>query len=353
MRKILIIGAGKSASFLVRYFLDKSISEKLDITIGDLDLSNAEKWIIDNPNAHTLKLNIFEEEARKKAIKSADIVVSMLPARFHIEVAKDCLSLGKHMVTASYVSKEMQALDEEAKFKNLVFLNEIGVDPGIDHMSAMQVIDEIKADGGEMIGFESYCGGLVATESDNNPWHYKISWNPRNIILAGQGGSATFKDNGRVKLEPPHRVFRRLRPVNIDGCLYKGYPNRDSLAYEKIYGLAGIQTLIRGTLRVDGFCRSWDILVQLGMVRDDVQLSWSKGISWSEWTRSFLPAKTADMSVSDAINATVVSDHDTNERLKWLGLFDLESGPSLVEGTPAQLLEAHLLKQCDVKGLTY
>ena len=168
MRKILIIGAGKSASFLVRYFLDKSISEKLDITIGDLDLSNAEKWIINNPNAHTLKLNIFEEEARKKAIKSADIVVSMLPARFHIEVAKDCLSLGKHMVTASYVSKEMQALDEEAKSKNLVFLNEIGVDPGIDHMSAMQVIDRIRESGGKILLFESFTGGLMAPESDTN-----------------------------------------------------------------------------------------------------------------------------------------------------------------------------------------
>ena len=149
------------------------------------------------------------------------------------------------------------------------------------------MIDEIKSDGGVMKGFESYCGGLVAADSDNNPWHYKISWNPRNIVLAGQGGSATFKDAGRVKLEPPHRVFRRLRAIEVEGQLYKGYPNRDSLAYEEIYNLPNMETLIRGTLRVDGFCRSWDILVQLGMVRDDAKLVRSKEKSWSEWTRSF------------------------------------------------------------------
>ena len=234
MRKILIIGAGKSASFLVRYFLDKSISEKLDITIGDLDLSNAEKWIIDNPNAHTLKLNIFEEEARKKAIKSADIVVSMLPARFHIEVAKDCLSLGKHMVTASYVSKEMQALDEEAKSKNLVFLNEIGVDPGIDHMSAMQVIDRIRESGGKLLLFESFTGGLMAPECDTNLWNYKFTWNPRNVVLAGQGGAAKFLQEGRFKYIPYHRLFRRTEFLEVDGYgRFEAYANRDSLKYKE------------------------------------------------------------------------------------------------------------------------
>jgi saccharopine dehydrogenase-like NADP-dependent oxidoreductase len=320
-------------------------SEECDwrVVVGDINLQVAIQKVDGHPRGNAFELSSTDNIERDKRIAEADLVMSMVPAFLHVSVAKVAIAAGVPVITPSYLSKEMKALDDEARKAGVLVLNEIGLDPGIDHMSAMQIIDEIKADGGEMLGFESYCGGLVATESDNNPWHYKISWNPRNIVLAGLGGSATFKDNGRVKLEPPHRVFRRLRDVKIAGRLYKGYPNRDSLAYEKIYGLEGITTLIRGTLRVDGFCRSWDILVQLGMVRDDVKLSWRKGISWSEWTRSFLPATTANLSVSDAINATVISDHETNERLSWLGLFDLESGPSVVEGTPAQILEALLV----------
>jgi saccharopine dehydrogenase (NADP+, L-glutamate forming) len=320
-------------------------SEECDwrVVVGDINLQVAIQKVDGHPRGDAFELSSTDNIERDKRIAEADLVMSMVPAFLHVSVAKVAIAAGVPVITPSYLSKEMKALDDEARKAGVLVLNEIGLDPGIDHMSAMQIIDEIKAEGGEMLGFESYCGGLVATESDNNPWHYKISWNPRNIVLAGLGGSATFKDNGRVKLEPPHRVFRRLRDVKIAGRLYKGYPNRDSLAYEKIYGLEGITTLIRGTLRVDGFCRSWDILVQLGMVRDDVKLSWRKGISWSEWTRSFLPATTANLSVSDAINATVISDHETNERLSWLGLFDLESGPSVVEGTPAQILEALLV----------
>ena len=343
MKSILVLGAGRSCSTLIKHLLMRSEECDWRVIVGDINLQVAKQKVDGHPSGDAFELSPTDNIERDKRIAEADLVMSMVPPFLHVSVAKVAIAAGVPVITPSYLSKEMVALDDEARKAGVLILNEIGLDPGIDHMSAMQIIDEIKAEGGKMLGFESYCGGLVATVSDNNPWHYKISWNPRNIVLAGQGGSATFKDNGRVKLEPPHRVFRRLRPVNIDGCLYKGYPNRDSLAYEEIYGLAGINTLIRGTLRVDGFCRSWDILVQLGMVRDDVKLSWLKGISWSEWTRSFLPATTANLSVSDAINATVISDHETNERLKWLGLFDLESGPSVVEGTPAQILEALLV----------
>lgn len=343
MKSILVLGAGRSCSTLIKHLLMRSEECDWRVVVGDINLQVAIQKVDGHPRGNAFELSSTDNIERDKRIAEADLVMSMVPAFLHVSVAKVAIAAGVPVITPSYLSKEMEALDDEARKAGVLVLNEIGLDPGIDHMSAMQIIDEIKAEGGEMLGFESYCGGLVATESDNNPWHYKISWNPRNIVLAGLGGSATFKDNGRVKLEPPHRVFRRLRDVKIAGRLYKGYPNRDSLAYEKIYGLEGITTLIRGTLRVDGFCRSWDILVQLGMVRDDVKLSWRKGISWSEWTRSFLPATTANLSVSDAINATVISDHETNERLSWLGLFDLESGPSVVEGTPAQILEALLV----------
>ena len=295
MRKILIIGAGKSASYLVKYFLDKSISENLDITIGDFDLTNAKKWTENNPNAHILKLNIFEEEARKKAIESADIVVSMLPARFHIEIAKDCLSLGKHMVTASYVSKEMQALNEEAKSKNLVFLNEIGVDPGIDHMSAMQVIDRIRESGGKLLLFESFTGGLMAPESDTNLWNYKFTWNPRNVVLAGQGGAAKFLQESKFKYIPYHRLFRRTEFLEVDGYgRFEAYANRDSLKYKGVYGLDSIQTLYRGTIRRVGFSRAWQIFVILGLTDDSYTIADSENMSYRDFVNSFLPYSPTD-----------------------------------------------------------
>ena len=345
MKSILVLGAGRSCSTLISRLLERSVECGWKVVVGDIDLSVAQQKVSGHERGESFQLSTSDNQERDKRICEADLVMSMVPAFLHASVAKVAISAGVPVVTPSYLNEEMMKLDEAAKEAGVLVLNEIGLDPGIDHMSAMKVIDEIKADGGVMKGFESYCGGLVAEESDNNPWHYKISWNPRNIVLAGQGGSATFKDAGRVKLEPPHRVFRRLRAIEVEGQLYKGYPNRDSLAYEDIYNLPDMETLIRGTLRVDGFCRSWDILVQLGMVRDDAKLVWPKGISWSEWTRSFLPSKTAGMTVSDAINSTVISDHETNERLEWLGLFDAEVGPEMTEGTPAEIIEALLVKK--------
>lgn len=345
MKSILVLGAGRSCSTLIKRLLDRSEECGWKVIVGDIDLSVAQQKVSGHERGEAFQLSVLDNIERDKRIGEADLVMSMVPAFLHASVAKVAIAAGVPVITPSYLSDEMMSLDEAAKEAGVLVLNEIGLDPGIDHMSAMKVIDEIKSDGGVMKGFESYCGGLVAEESDNNPWHYKISWNPRNIVLAGQGGSATFKDAGRVKLEPPHRVFRRLRAIEVEGRLYKGYPNRDSLAYEEIYNLPDMETLIRGTLRVDGFCRSWDILVQLGMVRDDAKLVWAKDISWSEWTRSFLPSKTVGMTVSEAINATVISDHETNERLEWLGLFDTEAGPGITEGTPAEIIEALLVKK--------
>ena len=187
----------------------------------------------------------------------------------------------------------------------------------------MQVIDEIRAKGGRMVGFASYCGGLVAPASDDNPWHYKLSWNPRNVVLAGQGGSATFLDQGRVRVVPPHRTFQTLTPIEVDGRDYDGYPNRDSLGYRELYGLHDVQTLVRGTIRCAGFSPSWDVLVQLGMVRDDATLTWAEGISWADWTRTFLPADAeVGRTVRDAVRNVTGAGEDDLDRLAWLGLFD-------------------------------
>ena len=345
MRKILIIGAGKSASYLVKYFLDKSISEKLDITIGDLELSNAKKWIKNNKNARTLKLDIFKEQDRKNAIESSNIVVSMLPARYHIEVAKDCLALGKHMVTASYVSKEMQALDEEAKSKKLVFLNEIGVDPGIDHMSAMQVIDRIRKSGGKLILFESFTGGLMAPESDTNLWNYKFTWNPRNVVLAGQGGAAKFIQEGKFKYIPYHRLFRRTEFLEVDGYgRFEAYANRDSLKYQDVYGLDSIQTLYRGTIRRVGFSRAWQIFVILGLTDDSYTIADSENMSYRDFVNSFLPYSPTD-SVELKLRYKLKIDQDDIlwEKLEELDIFSSNKKVELKNASPAQILQKILL----------
>ena len=205
MRTILIIGAGRSASSLIQYLLNKSEKENLHLVIGDLSLALAEKKTNNHPNATPIALDILDENQRKKAIQNATIVISMLPAHLHIEVAKDCILYKKHLVTASYISDAMQELDAVAKENNLIFMNEIGLDPGIDHMSAMKVIDEITAKGGKMLLFESFCGGLVAPESDTNLWNYKFTWAPRNVVLAGQGGAAKFIQEGAYKYIPDRK----------------------------------------------------------------------------------------------------------------------------------------------------
>lgn len=340
-----MIGAGKSASYLVKYFLDRSISEKLEITIGDLDLTNAKKWTENNPNAHTLKLDIFDKESRKKAITSADIVVSMLPARFHIEVAKDCLYFGKHMVTASYISKEMQDLNKQVKAKRLVFLNEIGVDPGIDHMSAMQVIDRIRESGGKILLFESFTGGLMAPESDTNLWNYKFTWNPRNVVLAGQGGAAKFLQEGKFKYIPYHRLFRRTEFLEVDGYgRFEAYANRDSLKYKEVYGLDFIKTLYRGTIRRVGFSRAWQIFVILGLTDDSYKIANSENMSYREFINSFLPYSPTD-SVELKLRYKLKIDQDDIlwEKLEELDIFNANKKVMLKNASPAQILQKILL----------
>ena len=345
MRNILIIGAGKSASYLIKYFLDKSISEQLKITIVDLETSNAKKWIGNHPNATALKLDIFDKSAREQAVQNADIVVSMLPARFHIEVAKDCLTFGKHLVTASYVSAEMKALDAKAKAKNLIFLNEIGLDPGVDHMSAMQVIDRIRAAGGKMLLFESFTGGLMAPESDTNLWNYKFTWNPRNVVLAGQGGAAKFLQEDKFKYIPYHRLFRRTEFLEVEGYgRFEAYANRDSLKYQDVYGLENVRTLYRGTIRRVGFSRAWQIFVLLGMTDDSYTIAESENMSYRSFVNSFLPYSPTD-SVKLKLRYQLKIDQDDIvwEKLEELDIFSSSKKVRLKNATPAQILQKILL----------
>ncbi|WP_025743400.1 saccharopine dehydrogenase family protein [Aquimarina pacifica] len=345
MRKILVIGAGKSTAVLIKYFQDKSVSENLHITIGDISLDVAKKLVKNHKNTKAILLDVFDDASREHAIKDADIVVSMLPARFHIEVAKDCLRLGKSMVTASYVSDEMQELDEEVRKKGLVFMNEIGVDPGIDHMSAMQVIDRIRSQGGKMILFESFTGGLVAPESDTNLWNYKFTWNPRNVVIAGQGGAAEFLQEGSRKYIPYHKLFRRTEFLEINEYgRFEAYANRNSLKYQKLYGLEDVNTLYRGTMRRVGFSRAWNTFVQLGMTDDEYTISNSEEMSYRDFTNCFLAYSPTD-SVELKLRHYLKIDQDDImwDKLLELDLFNPNKKVGISNGTPAQILQKILM----------
>lgn len=345
MREILIIGAGKSTSALIQYLLDKSQKENLKLRIGDINLENAQNAAKDHERSEAFFLDIFQKEGREAAIQQADIVISMLPARFHLEVARDCVKFGKHMVTASYISPEMQALDEEVKKNNLVFMNEIGVDPGIDHMSAMQVIDRIRNKGGKMILFESFTGGLVAPESDTNLWNYKFTWNPRNVVVAGQGGVAEFIQEGQYKYIPYHRLFRRTEFLKVpEYGKFEGYANRNSLKYKSIYGLDDVLTLYRGTIRRVGFSRAWNMFVQLGMTDDSFQMHDSENMTYREFVNLFLPYSPTDsVELKMRHNLKIDQDDIMWDKLIELDIFNKKKTIGIKNATPAEALQKILM----------
>ncbi len=237
MEKILLIGAGRSTGSLIRYLTDNADSNNWELIIADQNFEFLDKKIANLPFVTTLIFDVNNDSLREEQIQASSLVISMLPAHMHISVAKDCIKFKKHMVTASYVSEEMQALDADAKANGLVFMNEIGVDPGLDHMSAMKVIDRIRDKGGKIILFESFTGGLVAPESDTNLWNYKFTWNPRNVVVAGQGGAAKFVQEGQFKYIAYNRLFRRTEFLEIEGYgNFEAYANRDSLKYQHVLG---------------------------------------------------------------------------------------------------------------------
>lgn len=341
MRSVLIIGAGRSASSLINYLLAKSETENLHLVVADLSLALAEKKTQKHPNATPIALDIFNSAERRAAIEKASIVISMLPAHLHIEIAKDCIEFKKHLVTASYISDAMQALDEEVKKNNLIFMNEIGLDPGIDHMSAMKVIDEIRSKGGNMLLFESFCGGLVALEYDNNLWNYKFTWAPRNVVLAGQGGAAKFIQEGTYKYIPYSALFRRTEFLEVEGYgKFEAYSNRDSLKYRSVYGLDDVLTLYRGTIRRVGFSRAWNMFVQLGMTDDSYILEGSENMSYRQFINSFLPYHPTDsVEIKTRLILKIDQDDIMWDKLLELDLFNPNKKVNLPNATPAQILE--------------
>lgn len=343
MKKILILGAGFSATVMIKYLLGKAKENNWQITVGDISEELASNKVAGNPLGKAIKFDIQNEKQKVDEISNSDLVISFLPAFMHPIVAKECVRQGKQMVTASYVSKDMKELDSEAKSKGLALLNELGVDPGIDHMSAMKVIDEIKHKGGKLLAFSSNTGGLIAPESDNNPWNYKFTWNPRNVILAGQG-TAKYIEKGTYKYIPYTQLYKRIQSATVLNMGdFDVYANRDSLSYREIYDLQDIPTLFRGTMRKKGYCQAWDVFVQLGATDDTYQLEEVDKMTYRDYMNLFLPYNeklSVEEKVCKMFNVDMQSD--IMKKLVWSGIFE-KNKIGLKTATPAQVLQ-HLLE---------
>ena len=339
MKNILILGAGMSTRTLISYLLNNAKENNWRVIVADANKLLAKEAILNSEFGHAISLDIFNEQNREKQIMESEIVVSMLPPSMHHIIAKDCIRYKKNLVTASYVSKEMSLLDNDAKNAGILILNEIGLDPGIDHMSAMKIINQIKEQGGNILSFKSFCGGLVHPDHDDNPWNYKFTWNPRNVVLAGQG-TAQYKKNGKYKYIPYSRLFERIEFMNIlDAGEFEGYANRDSLSYIKSYGIEDIDTMLRGTLRKKGFCKSWNIFVKLGMTEDSYLIKDSDHMTCREYTNLFFPYNnklTVEEKFCNYLNLSI--DSDEFRKFSWLGLFS-KKNIQIEEATPARILQ--------------
>ena len=340
MKKIIIFGAGRSSTSLIEYLLSIAEEQNLLITLLDYNEELAKSKINNHKfgEAHFIDANNPNE--RLKFIKESQLVISMLPAHMHLGIVKDAINEKVHVITPSYVTEEIRSLNADAQNNDVLILNEMGLDPGIDHMSAKKIIDEIEDNGGKLTGFESFTGGLVAPESDDNPWNYKFTWNPRNVVLAGQGGAAKFIQEGKYKYIPYKKLFRRTEIIEIEGYgKFEGYANRDSLRYRSVYGLNEIPTMYRGTLRKIGFCRAWNVFVQLGLTDDSYVIEGSENMTNRDFINSFLaynPHDSVELKLRHYLG--IEQDDYIWEKLVWLGLFE-DKKIGLKNATPAQILQ--------------
>lgn len=346
MQNILIIGSGRSTYSLIKYLKRYSENNDCVLTVVDKNVGGVKELFQSNENFKIEALDILDQNLREEAIQKSDIVVSMLPASMHTIIAKSCIKFQKNMVTASYISEELKALEAEVLSTGITIVNEIGVDPGIDHLSAKKVIDELREQGNELVGFETFTGGLVAPDYDDNPWNYKFTWNPQNVVTAGQGGAVKFIQEGTYKYIPYHKLFRRTELIDISGYgKFEGYANRDSLKYRSIYGLEDIATMYRGTLRRPGFCRAWNCFVDLGATDNTYVIPNSEQMTYREFINLFLPYNPHD-SVELKLRHYLNLAHDEIElfeKFEWLDIFkDIPLG--IKDATPAKALQ-HILEQ--------
>ena len=345
MRNILIVGAGKSSPYLIKYLLDKSQEQNLYLHITDVKIDHLLHYKKNNRCSVSI-INILDDTEREEYLLKNDIIISMLPARLHMILANSCLKLKKNLITASYVSDEMKSINKSVKERNLIFLNEMGLDPGLDHMSAKKIIDKLKENNYSVYSFKSYTGGLIAPQSDNNSWNYKFTWNPRNVILAGQGLPAKYIVNKKYKYLPYNRLFENAERISINEYgEFDVYANRDSLKYREIYGLANIETMIRGTIRKVGFPKSWNMLIRLGLTDDTFKMFDCKNLSYRDFLNCFLPydkSLTVEEKVKNLLN---ISEEDFDwVKLNEINLFSDSKKIPFENASPAQILE-HILKE--------
>jgi len=340
IRNILVLGSGFVAGPFVRYFLDRPDTA---VRVGDLDPARALALAGSHAHASGFGLDLNDAAALDAEIGRADLVVSLVPYAFHPVVARACIRRRKSMVTTSYVSPAMKSLDADARAAGIVILNEVGLDPGIDHMESMRIIDEVRRKGGKVLGFTSYCGGLPAPDSNTNPFGYKFSWSPRGVLLAGTN-SARYLEDGREILIPAADLFDHYSLVPVAGLgVFEGYPNRDSLPYKEIYGIAEAKTMFRGTFRYPGWCRTLKKIADLGYLDQNERNLTGK-------TVQALTAELAGSNVASAAKSAVAlrlaldPAGEIIGRMEWLGLF----GPETVEpakGSPLDVLERIMLKK--------
>lgn len=321
MQTILVAGAGKSSVYLIQYLLSQASRKKWKLIVADGDAKTISDKIKGSPFAEKAVIDITNTKEREALVKRADIVVSLMPAHLHIHLAQDCLKHKKNLITSSYISPEMKAMDAEVKKAGLMFMCEMGLDPGIDHMTASHIIHGIQRVAGIITSFKSYCGGLVAPESDDNPWHYKFSWNPKNIITAGYDG-AKYLSQGKEVDVPYEKMFEDNKKIKNEVLgLLAYYPNRDSLRYLGLYDVPEAKTFMRATLRYPGFCKGWDALIKLGLT-DDKDTVNTKGLTYASWLKNKTGHKSGTL-ISHIAKKLDISETDKSiSMLKWLGLFD-------------------------------
>lgn len=344
MKQIGILGAGRSAGYLVEYLGEYCARVGRELYVYDLDFHRLQHSFTVNDKTHLVVADLSDTQVVSDILKNLDVVVSVLPPPMHLPVANLCLEQGCHLFTASYTSEGMLALDAQAKEKGLLFMNELGLDPGIDHLSASKLFDHAKSLGLEVVTFESHCGGLVDEACcENNPWKYKFTWNPTNVVLAGQGGSSIWKEEGEVMQLNGHLIFANAREIKVPGIgVFDVYANRNSLTYEKLYGLAKARTLLRGTLRRRYFCAAWDVLVVQGFTDSKNVLFDSGEADSKEWFSKVTGSLNTDLWIESLFG----SGADLTNVEGHLRFLQLELGCEnlvVVGKTSAQILEQILL----------
>ena len=342
----MIIGCGKSSTSLIDYLYNYCMSKNFIIKISDFDTENLKFFTKKYPKIINQIFDVNDKKQREKIVINQSIVISMLPAKYHFLIAIECLKSNINLVTASYISDELMKLDYEVKKKNLLFLNEVGLDPGLDHMSALKLIKEIKNDNGKIKSFKSHCGGLIHPKYDNNPWNYKFTWNPRNVVLAAKGQAKFLRNNKIIQVNYPD-VFNRIEKINIDQLGdFDSYANRDSLKYIKLYGLDEIDTMFRGTLRRKGFCESWEIIALLGLTDDEVYLNtFNKSYKDLILSQLFNKDNVIDLKKEIELKVSRKISEETYNKLLWTELFTCNRKLKNEKMTLAQIVESLLVKK--------